>query len=163
MELMSARTLVSLAATLFLAACGSSAASSDRAGGNGDTALQPVSNDCTTLRTYPNCGTCSQTVEEHCSVATDCLLDGSRICARIWFGAEWSRGCGYLRVVYYGDVGDRATDIWDESSGKLVYHWFNGMLSSGCLPAITVGTAPVCDAWTNACGSDAGAEAGGGG
>jgi hypothetical protein len=65
--------------------------------------------------------------------------------------------------MYYGDVGDQATDIWDESSGKLVYHWFNGMLSSGCLPAKTVGTAPTCDAWTNACGSDAGGEAGGDG
>jgi hypothetical protein len=160
---MSVRMLASLAAVLFLAACGSSSASSDRNGAKGDSGPQPPANDCTTLRTYPNCGTCSQTLEEHCAASADCLLDQSRICTRIWFGAEWSRGCGYVRVMYYGDVGDQVTDIWDESSGKLVYHWFNGMLSSGCLPAMTVGTAPVCDAWTNACGSDAGGEAAGDG
>jgi hypothetical protein len=121
----------------------------------------PPSNDCTTQGTYPNCGTCTQTLQEYCATSASCVLEQSKICTRIWFGADWSRGCGYVRVAYFGDVGDQATDIWDEASGNLIYHWFNGRLSSGCLPAKTVGAAPACDAWTNPCGTDAGAAGGG--
>ena len=136
---------------LWLAGCreGTPAAKDGAAG-------PPASNDCKTLGTYTNCGTCSQPLEDYCVGATSCELDRSRICTRIWFGADWTRGCGYLRVEYYGDVGDKVTEIWDEASGVMVYHWFNGKLSSGCLPAITVGTLPSCTDWTSACTADAG-------
>ncbi len=119
--------------------------------------------DCSTMRTYPDCGTCTKTLEAYCVEPISCQLDRATLCTRIWFGSNWDRGCGYVRVKYWGDVGDHVTRIWEEASGKLVYHWFNGMLSMGCLPAMTVGTEPACDQWLDACGAGgAGGVAGAG-
>jgi hypothetical protein len=115
-----------------------------------------TSGDCGGFQSSPNCGTCSQSLEDYCAGTVSCDLDRASICTRIWFGADWARGCGYLYVRYYGDVGDEVANVWDETSGKLVYHWFNGKLSSGCVPAMTVGTLPACNEWTNACTADAG-------
>ena len=50
----------------------------------------------------------------------------------------------------------------EESTGALVYHWSNGKLSSGCLPAMTVGAEPTCAQWTDPC-TGAGGSGGGGG
>lgn len=117
--------------------------------------------DCRTLRTitntvrYPNCGTCNVTLDAYCSSLTPCQLNPSLVCTMKWFGSTWERGCGYVREQYEGDVGDRAMDVWDETSGKLVYHGFNGMTSSGCFPETRAGTEPACSSWTNAC-TDAG-------
>jgi len=101
--------------------------------------------------------------EEYCITPTTCQLDATRICSTIWFGSNWKRGCGYVRVNYWGDVGDQVTDVWQEDSGQLVYHWFNGMLSMGCLPEMTVGTLPTCATWTDACGAGGGSGASGAG
>lgn len=103
--------------------------------------------------TYPDCGTCVQTVEEHCP-AGSCGLDQSQICADTEFYGAWDRGCGYVRHRFDGDVGDHRVEIWEESTGKLAYSWNNGVLSMGCYPATTVGTEPPCAAWTNACKRD---------
>ncbi len=79
------------------------------------------------------------------------------MCERIWFESIWQRGCGYIRVSYWGDVGDEAADIWNETTGELVYHWFNGMMSSGCAPESHAGEEPECDDWVDACGGAGGA------
>lgn len=130
--------------------------------GSGNTGTAEVQ-DCTTMRTitsttrYPNCGTCNITLDAYCSALLSCQLNRSSICTIKWFGSTWERGCGYLREQYQGDVSDRGMDVWDETSGKLVYHWFNGMTSSGCFPETRAGTEPTCSNWTSAC-TDAGAH-----
>jgi hypothetical protein len=123
--------------------------------GTSATGGAPANQDCTTWRSYPNCGApCSLTVEQYCAAPSvrPCSLDAATICTRYAFGSTWERGCGYVRVEDWGDVGDRWINVWNETSGELVYHWFSGMYSSGCVPEQSVGTQPVCDAWVNACG-----------
>lgn len=122
-----------------------------------------VVTDCTAMRTYPNCGICQTTLEEYCNGANSCQFDSASLCTRIWWGTRWQRGCGYVRVDYWGDVHDYGANIWDEASGRLVYHWYNGMLSMGCMPETRVGTEPTCDQWTDPCpagGAGAGGAAG---
>ena len=100
------------------------------------------------------CDSEPQPLAEYCSGFVMCELDRDRVCDRMWFGSEWQQGCGYVSITYWGDVGDRGTDIWDSESGALVYHWFNGKRSAGpddC-PTI-VGTEPSCDNWSPACGT----------
>jgi len=119
-------------------------------GSSGGTANQ----DCTTLRSYPNCGSpCSMTIERHCVAASPrpCALDLAKICTRYAFDTKWQRGCGYVRVEDYGDVGDHWINVWDESTGHLVYYWSSGKLESGCLPETSAGVEPMCNDWVDAC------------
>ena len=117
--------------------------------------------DCTALQTYPDCGTCEMSLEAYCSGQSSCELDTASVCTQIWWGSDWKVGCGYVRVDYWGDVGDRGTEIWDQGTGQLIYHRFNGMLSMGCLPDTHVGTEPACDEWTDACATGGAGGAGG--
>jgi hypothetical protein len=137
---------------------GCEATANDRQPGTGGSGGAPPITDCTVLRTYPDCGSCQMALEEYCTASAPCELDRASICTRIWWGSTWSRGCGHVRVEYWGDVSDRGMNIWDEASGRLVYHWFNGMLSAGCLPDTRVGVEPACEEWVDACesGEDAG-------
>ncbi|HET9957623.1 MAG TPA: hypothetical protein VFQ61_24165, partial [Polyangiaceae bacterium] len=113
--------------------------------------------DCTTSRPFGQCtGSCNKTVAEYCEKYTSCDLTPEERCQRIWFGATWQRGCGYISAEYRGDVGDSGMDIWEESTGKLVYHWFNGNLSVGCVPQTIVGEKPSCAEWAPACPIDEG-------
>ena len=112
--------------------------------------------DCYALRSYPNCGTCTMTLQDYCGTTNPCQLNPASICTQFAFGSTWKRGCGCVRQDSQGDVGDRFTSIWDEASGQLVYYWFNGMMSSGCVPERHAGTEPTCDVWTDACGGTGG-------
>lgn len=121
----------------------------------GTTGGATTNQDCTTLRSFPNCGSpCSVTIEQHCvgsSGSRGCALDASKICTRFAFGSKWQRGCGYLRVEDAGDVGDRWINIWNETTGQLVYYWFSGKYSSGCVPEMSAGAEPTCSSWADAC------------
>lgn len=125
-------------------------------GGTGGTGGAAPTTDCNAHGTYPNCGTCTMTLQEYCGTTNPCQLVAASVCTQFAFGSNWKRGCGYIRVDYWGDVSDQFTDIWDEVSGQLVYHWFNGMMSSGCVPDTHAGTVPACDQWIDACGSTGG-------
>jgi len=108
------------------------------------------------------CGVCNMTLEESCGDAGCAQLDPNTICQYYAFGTEWQRGCGYIKRWWRGDVGDQGETVWNESTLELVYTWSNGRLSSGCRPAITVGTKPECATWTNACTGTGGAGGSGG-
>lgn len=102
----------------------------------------------------PNCEPIVQTVSEYCApFPSSCQFDSAKLCTRIWFTSEWSEGCGYVRVVYRGDVQDEVTDVYDATTGALIYHAFNGAYSTGCRRPVTAGTPPECNEWTNACGA----------
>ena len=133
-------------------------------GGTSSGGTQMISDCSGAMKTCPNPATCAMTVDEYCNALNNsCQLDETQVCTIIWWGSTWERGCGYLRVKYWGDVNDHVTKIWDESSGKLVYYWFNGILSSGCQPDTHAGTEPTCDKWTSACGTGGTGGTGGAG
>jgi len=125
-------------------------------GGAGGTGGAVPTTDCNSWRSPPNCGTCTITLQDYCGTTNSCQLNSASICTQFAFGSTWKRGCGYVRQDSQGDVGDRFTSIWDEASGQLVYYWFNGMMSSGCVPEKHAGTEPTCDVWTEACGGTGG-------
>jgi len=110
-----------------------------------------------------DCGTCELSVDEFCSTANcsihedlTCLEDGV-------FNRSFQRGCGYLRREQYGDVQDEWLTIWEERSGELVYHYFSGGSSVGCLPETIVGEEPECDSYEDACENGLGGAGGMGG
>jgi hypothetical protein len=95
-----------------------------------------------------DCRLCVQSLDDYCA-------HGARACVPL---EQWTcrgnvgivneviqRGCGYVHVSYYGDVGDEWGQIFDETTGKVVYVWNNGRLSSGCTDAVQAGTmTPPC-------------------
>lgn len=168
------RSLLWLPVMTFLlaSACNSStdvASAHGGAGGQGGTSGANAGaggvNSCGAgLGTWPDCGTCVESIEDYCASGASCQLPPTIVCQPYAFGSTWERGCGYLRRIWVGDVNDTGTDVWDEATLNLVYHYYNGGLSSGCLPETTAGTKPTCADWADACGQGgaAGAAAGAG-
>jgi hypothetical protein len=56
-------------------------------------------------------------------------------------------GCGYVSITYNGDVADEWGLVYDAGSGRVIYAWTNGRLSSGCEDAIRAGQKPSCASW----------------
>lgn len=98
-----------------------------------------------------DCINSTMTVEEYCSASNNCDFDFQNICFTHAFDASWQRGCGYVRLSWVGDVGDRGTTIWEEATGKLVYDHFTQWYSPDCTTERTVGNEPECSTWSDFC------------
>lgn len=96
----------------------------------------------------------SVTLEQYCE-ENDCSLPGEAdYCYS--FGLYWvtARGCGYLRVAHESGAtpgNPSEVNVWDESSGELVYHFSRPEGSTSDSNAIRIGEEPDCTAYVVIC------------
>lgn len=115
------------------------------------------------------CGTCEQSLEDFCETSgSACTLPDDLACrpdTLPW--VTLFEGCGYVRRMTQGDVGDSWTHVWSETTGELVFYTSSRSDSDLCSPTWIVGEMPDCDDWEEACdgfgGGGAGGEGGEGG
>lgn len=113
------------------------------------------------------CGTCEESLDDFCeNLGSTCTLPEDLACSPDTL--PWVtlfEGCGYVRSVKQGDVGDSWTHVWSEATGDLVFYTSSRSDSDLCSPTWIVGEMPECDDWEEACdgfgGGGAGGEGGG--
>lgn len=90
-------------------------------------------------------------MEEYCAVA-NCMPDTLPICDGLPGAYSIDEGCGLLRLRMSGHLGEIYSEsVYKMETHELQFHYDNGGLSSGCVPEITVGEAPVCETWVTLC------------
>ncbi|HOU93240.1 MAG TPA: hypothetical protein PLU22_19445 [Polyangiaceae bacterium] len=113
---------------------------------------------CWVLKGYDpeGCGACVLTMAGLCETSALCAPATLPSCEEFMGAYGLDEGCGYLRVRMDGDT-THTVSIYDQQTRALVYHHDDGGCSMGCMPELTVGEPPDCDAWTTLCQGAGGA------
>jgi len=110
------------------------------------------------------CGECQTPLDLFCA-DNNCSMPEDLACNIYGLPSVYLyRGCGYVREVSQGDVGDSWSYTWLEETGELV-HFFSqpGGYYYECIPSQSAGVMPSCGAWVESCTTGAGGAGGFGG
>ena len=132
--------------------------SSSTGGAGGESAVGAAGqagtgDDCWVLKPYSpdGCGACAWSLEQYCSITT-CQVESLPSCEGLPDAYSIDEGCGYLRLRMRGHgTAIYSETIYDIETQSVVYYYDNGGRSAGCMPELTVGTSPTCEAWTTLC------------
>jgi len=115
---------------------------------------------------YPDvdeCGECRLTLDQLC-IDSDCSMPEDLSCDLYGLPTVIVyRGCGYVRKVSQGDVGDWWAYTWLEENGELAHFYSQPTTNYGCYPPWTAGEMPYCPVWEMSCESEPGTGGLGGG
>lgn len=147
-------------------AAGGQSAGGTPATGGADTGGTGGAAGCDYGYFYPEeggCGNCQWPLTDFCT-GNDCSMPSNLSCNEYGLPTVTIyRGCGYVRRVLRGDVGDWWAYTWFEETGDLVHFYSQPTTNYGCYPTTTAGVMPFCEEWLVSCETDPGTGGLGGG